>query len=54
MVPWLCLVIGKNLKQTNEAIRDGWLFTGDVGKMDENGWFYVVDRKEGHDYRFGF
>ncbi len=33
-------------EETNEAIRDGWLFTGDVGKMDENGWFYVVDRKK--------
>ncbi len=33
-------------EETDEAIRDGWLFTGDVGKMDENGWFYVVDRKK--------
>jgi len=33
-------------EETHEAIRDGWLFTGDVGKMDENGWFYVVDRKK--------
>jgi len=32
--------------ETNHAIRDGWLYTGDVGKMDEEGWFYVVDRKK--------
>ncbi|MGC8659694.1 MAG: class I adenylate-forming enzyme family protein [Desulfomonilaceae bacterium] len=33
-------------EETDYAIRDGWLFTGDVGKMDEKGWFYVVDRKK--------
>ena len=31
---------------TAHAIRDGWLYSGDVGKMDEHGWFYVVDRKK--------
>ncbi len=33
-------------EETSHAIKDGWLFTGDVGKMDEEGWFYVVDRKK--------
>jgi len=33
-------------EETRHAIRDGWLYTGDVGKMDENGWFYLVDRKK--------
>ena len=33
-------------EETAHAIEDGWLFTGDVGKMDEHGWFYVVDRKK--------
>jgi long-chain acyl-CoA synthetase len=32
--------------ETKHAIRNGWLFTGDVGKMDEDGWFYLVDRKK--------
>jgi long-chain acyl-CoA synthetase len=32
--------------ETAHAIRDGWLFTGDVGKMDSDGWFYLVDRKK--------
>jgi long-chain acyl-CoA synthetase len=33
-------------EETAYAIRNGWLYTGDVGKMDENGWFYLVDRKK--------
>jgi len=33
-------------EESAHAIRDGWLYTGDVGKMDERGWFYVVDRKK--------
>ncbi len=33
-------------EETAHAIREGWLFTGDVGKMDEQGWFYLVDRKK--------
>ena len=33
-------------EETAHAIRNGWLYTGDVGKMDENGWFYLIDRKK--------
>lgn len=29
---------------TEHTFPDGWLHTGDVGKMDSQGWFYVVDR----------
>lgn len=31
-------------KQTAEAIVDGWLMTGDIGLLDENGYLYVLDR----------
>jgi long-chain acyl-CoA synthetase len=33
-------------EETAQVLRDGWLYTGDIGKMEANGFFSVVDRKK--------
>jgi len=32
--------------ETEKALRNGWLYTGDMARMDEDGYFYIVDRKK--------
>jgi len=36
----------QNPAETQQALRDGWLFTGDVARMDAEGYFYIVERKK--------
>ena len=35
-----------NEAETAMVLREGWLFTGDIVRMDEDGYFYIVDRKK--------
>jgi long-chain acyl-CoA synthetase len=33
-------------EETVKTLKNGWIYTGDIAKMDEDGYFYIVDRKK--------
>ncbi len=44
--PGVMLCYYKNEAATDEILKDGWLYTGDMARMDEDGFIYLVDRKK--------
>lgn len=51
-----CVMAGyyKRPEQTAEAMRNGWLRTGDIARRDEDGYFYIIDRSKDMIVRGGF
>ncbi|HLJ68753.1 MAG TPA: long-chain fatty acid--CoA ligase [Chloroflexota bacterium] len=44
--PHLCAGYWRRPDATADAIRDGWLHTGDIARRDAEGYYYIVDRKK--------
>ncbi|WP_022887458.1 AMP-binding protein [Glaciibacter superstes] len=44
--PAMMLGYFREPEKSAEALRDGWLYTGDSARQDEDGWFYFNDRKK--------
>jgi long-chain acyl-CoA synthetase len=52
--PGLMLGYWNAPETTAQAVRDGWLHTGDIGRLDEDGYLYIVDRIKDLIIRGGF
>ncbi|MBU1193539.1 MAG: long-chain fatty acid--CoA ligase [Proteobacteria bacterium] len=44
--PFVMKEYWENPEKTVEELKDGWLHTGDIAKMDEDGYIFIVDRKK--------
>jgi long-chain acyl-CoA synthetase len=52
--PGVMLGYWRSPEVTAETLRDGWLHTGDIGRLDEDGYMWVVDREKDLIIRGGF
>jgi acyl-CoA synthetase (AMP-forming)/AMP-acid ligase II len=43
---YLMLEYWNDTARTLETLKDGWLYSGDLGTMDEDGYLYILDRKK--------
>jgi long-chain acyl-CoA synthetase len=44
--PFIMKGYWNNPEETANQLRDGWLYTGDIAQVDEDGYFFIVDRKK--------
>ncbi len=44
--PQCCQGYWKRPEETSDVLKDGWIHTGDIGYEDEDGYFYITDRKK--------